>query len=339
LQVDKPNRKWWLFALGAVLIVAYAGYRIEQIVHMPLKSYNGDFKPLNEEETAIREQLRSDVKHLGTTIGERNLDRYAAALTATADFLESRLRGLGYNVTRHTYQVGGRDVANLEVIAPGTSKRDEVIVVGAHYDSVVGTPGANDNATGVAAVLELARLLKSSATLRSVRLVFFVNEEPPYFQTSQMGSLAYARALRQQNVRVKGMIAVETIGHYSDARGSQQYPAGMSLLYPDRGNFIAFVGNSESQALVRESIKAFRESTKFPSEGAAAPGDLPGVGWSDHWSFWQQDWPALMVTDTAPFRYSHYHRAADTPDKIDYDRTARVVVGLNHVVLALANKP
>jgi Zn-dependent M28 family amino/carboxypeptidase len=321
-----------------VSLLAYAAYRIEEIVRMPLKSYTGQLKPLGTEESAIREQLLKDVTHLATTIGERNLGRYSA-LNATTDYLEHRLRELGYDVARQTYEVSGREATNIEVTVAGGSKGNENLVVGAHYDSVLGTPGANDNGTGVAAVLELARILKSSRPQRTIRFVLFVNEEPPYFQTADMGSLVYARRLRQQNVTIKGMIAVETIGCYSDGHGSQHYPPGIGLLYPDTGNFIAFVGNTESRALVRDSIKAFRDNTEFPSEGAAAPGALEGVGWSDHWSFWEQGWPAIMVTDTAPFRYQHYHRISDTPDKIDFNRTARVVVGLKHVVLSLANKP
>ncbi len=327
----------YIIAFVALLFAAYCVYRVEEIVHMPLRSYSGAFDPLSAEESAVRDNLVKDVGHLATSIGERNMIRYHA-LTAAADFLESRFRGMGYNVARQTYQVDGREVANIEAIATN-SQAAEIVVVGAHYDSVVGTPGANDNATGVAAVLELARLLTSSPTKRPVTFVLFANEEPPYFQTPQMGSFVYARRLREQNVDLKGMIAIETIGYYSDAPESQKYPAGISALYPSTGNFIAFVGNSESQTLLRDSIRAFRKSTKFASEGAAPPGDLPGVGWSDHWSFWQQGWPAVMVTDTAPFRYAHYHLASDTPDKIDFDRTARVVLGLKQVVLTLANQP
>jgi hypothetical protein len=135
------------------------------------------------------------------------------------------------------------------------------------------------------------------------------------------------------------MISLEMLGFYSDAPGSQKYPALLSLFYPSRGNFIAFVGNSESRDLVRRSTRSFRESAKFPSEGVAAPASLPGVGWSDQWSFWQQGYPAIMITDTAVFRYPYYHTPFDTTDKIDFEKMARVVDGVRNVVGSLADEP
>jgi len=185
----------------------------------------------------------------------------------------------------------------------------------------------------------LARLLQGHNLRRTVRFVFFVNEEPPYFQTSDMGSLVYARQLRHDGVPVSAMISLETIGFYSDAPGTQKYPPVLGWFYPSRGDFIGFVGNADSRDLVRRSIRAFRESTSFPSEGLAAPADWPGVGWSDHWSFWQQQYPALMITDTALFRYPYYHTPSDTSDKVDFGRTARVVAGICRVVASLGNEP
>lgn len=221
---------------------------------------------------------------------------------------------------------------------PGPSLKGERIVIGAHYDTAIGTPGANDNATGVAALLELSRLSAHNQFERTLEFVFFTNEEPPSFQTGEMGSLVYARTLRKDNARVVAMISLETIGSYSDARNSQHYPAGFAALYPDTGNFIAFVGDTSSRKLVRCVVESFRRSAKFPSEGIAAPANLPGIGWSDHWSFWQQGYPALMVTDTAPFRYPYYHRALDTPNKLDFERMARVTAGLRLVLSELASR-
>jgi Zn-dependent M28 family amino/carboxypeptidase len=198
--------------------------------------------------------------------------------------------------------------------------------------------GANDNASGVAATLELARLLEGSRLRKTIRFVLFVNEEPPNFQTNRMGSLVYARELRSGGVPVTAMISLETIGFYSEAEGSQWYPAGLGYFYPSRGDFIGFVGNSDSRDLVRRSIRAFRASTNFPSEGLAGPADWPGVGWSDHWSFWQENVPAIMITDTAPFRYPYYHTPLDTSDKVDFARMARVVEGIQRVVESLANE-
>jgi Zn-dependent M28 family amino/carboxypeptidase len=213
-----------------------------------------------------------------------------------------------------------------------------VLVVGAHYDSAPDTPGANDNASGTAAVLELARLLRDlqGQTRKRIRLVFFVNEEPPYFRTAQMGSLHYARALRDRKERVTAMLSLETLGYYSDEPGSQNYPVPFGLMFPNKGNFVSFVGLLNSRPLVQETIKSFRAHTAFPSIGGTAPGIIPGIGWSDHWAFAEYGVQGVMITDTATFRYPHYHEPTDTPDKVDTEKLARVVKGVERVVRDLA---
>jgi hypothetical protein len=168
--------------------------------------------------------------------------------------------------------------------------------------------------------------------------VLYANEESPWFKTEGMGSLVHARSLRAEGREVAAMLSLETIGYYSDAPHSQRYPFPLSLLYPPTGNFIGFVGNVRSRALVRQAVGSFRSHTAFPAEGVAAPAFITGVDWSDHWSYWQQGWPALMVTDTAPFRYPHYHTPQDTPDKLDYERLARVVTGIARVVRELVSR-
>lgn len=172
---------------------------------------------------------------------------------------------------------------------------------------------------------------------RSIRWVAFVNEEPPYFQTSNMGSVVYARQLHKAKEDVVAAVSLETIGMYSDEDGSQHYPVGFSLLYPSKGNFIGFVGNIGSRRLVREAIRSFREGSALPPEGIAAPEWIAGIGWSDQWSFWQEGYPGVMVTDTAPFRNPNYHLQSDKPDTLDYDRMARVVQGLTKVIAKLGN--
>ena len=202
----------------------------------------------------------------------------------------------------------------------------EIVLVGAHYDSVFGAPGANDNGSGVAALLALARRFAGKQTHHTLRFVAFVNEEPPYFQTSQMGSFVYAGRCKARGDRIAAMISLETIGYFSDAPRSQTYPvAVLGAFYPKVGNFIGIVGDVRSRWLVRRAIAEFRKDGKIPTEGAALPAFIAGVGWSDQWSFWQHGYPGIMITDTAPFRYPHYHEATDTPDKLDYDRFALVV--------------
>jgi hypothetical protein len=298
-------------------------------------SYKGPFEPLSEHELAIRGQLKSHVVTLAGTIGERNMFRYQA-LTASANYISQTLQGMGYTVREQVFPVEGIEVRNLEAELQGTSHPEEIILVGAHYDSVLGSPGANDNATGVAALLVLARLAQQQRFARTLRFVAFVNEEPPYFQSAYMGSRVYASESARRGEQITAMLSLETIGYYSDEKGSQSYPFPLNFVYSSPGNFIGFVGNLASRRLVRRIVAAFREHARFPSEAVAAPSIIPGIGWSDHWSFWQEGYPGVMVTDTAPYRYEQYHTPRDTPEIIDYERTARVVEGLGHVVGDLA---
>jgi Zn-dependent M28 family amino/carboxypeptidase len=194
-------------------------------------------------------------------------------------------------------------------------------------------PGANDNGTGVAAVLEIARMLKGvPLKSRTLRLVLFVNEEPPYDRTPYMGSVRYAHMLKEHNVRVAGMMSLETLGCFSDEPGSQKYPAPFGLIFPSKANFIAFIAMPGSRSFLHDVVASFRRHTDFPTIGGTAPDQIDGIGWSDHWSFWQLGYPAVMVTDTALFRYRHYHKATDTPDKVDFKKLARITLGLEQTV-------
>jgi Zn-dependent M28 family amino/carboxypeptidase len=291
---------------------------------------------LSPQQSELAHRLAADVDYLSVSIGERSMSR-AGSLATSVEYLTEVLQKAGYAVAEREYTVGRHKVSNVEASLPGDNKSG-VVVLGAHYDSVAQTVGANDNASGVAAVLEIARLLRETHLRKTVRFVLFVNEEPPNFQTNNMGSLVYARQLSTEGLPVSAMISLETIGFYSDAEGSQKYPLGLGYFYPASGNFIGFVGNTDSRDLVRRCIRAFRASTSFPSEGLAAPADWPGVGWSDHWSFWQEKIPAIMITDTAPFRYPYYHTPLDTSDKVDFGRMARVVEGVLRVVESLAEE-
>ncbi len=273
---------------------------------------------------------------LGGDIGERNVWR-EGTLAATADYIEGALRAMGYEVASDPYTAHDVEVRNLEAVIEGGSLADDIVIIGAHYDTVRGTPGANDNGSGVAALLEIARQLRDRPVARSLRFVAFVNEEAPFFYTWDMGSHRYARRARERGDKVVAMLSLETIGYYDDRKGSQRYPNPVyGWFYPDTANFIGFVGNIASRRLVRQCLHVFRRSTEFPAHGVSAPGGMMGIHWSDHWSFWQEGYPAVMVTDTALFRYPHYHAATDTPDKIDYQRLARVVTGLARVTESLA---
>jgi len=291
--------------------------------------------PLTPAQEELRRRLAAHVAQLAGEIGERNLFCHRDLVRA-ASYIETELETLGFVVESQSFEVGGQAVRNLEIVLGGAEREGETFVVGGHYDSVLGSPGANDNATGAAALLEIARLLRSRELSRPVRIVAFVNEEPPFFQTADMGSYRYARRCSERGDRLSGMLCLETIGCYSSEPGSQAYPFPLGLTRPDTGDFIGFVANLGSRALLQRVARAFRRQASFPFEAAAAPGWLTGVGWSDHWAFWQFGYRAVMATDTAPFRYPHYHTAADTLDKIDYGSLARVVAGLAGVVEELA---
>ena len=274
------------------------------------------------------EQLRAHVTKLAGEIGERNTE-LPAKLHAAADYIEQIWRSQGYRVCRQRYTAGGVECCNLEVQINGMDEPGPVILVGAHYDSVAGSPGANDNASGVAAMLEMSRVFAKLSSKRAVRFVAFVNEEPPYFETELQGSAVYARAARQRGDDIRTMISLETMGCFSDAPGSQRFPVPLfKLIYPTRGNYIAFVSNFGSRGVMHEGVRAFRAHTDFPVECCATFANIPGVGWSDHAPFWREGYRAFMVTDTAPFRYPHYHTEQDTPDKINYESLGRVTQGL-----------
>jgi Zn-dependent M28 family amino/carboxypeptidase len=307
------------------------------MIRMPLKSFSGPLPDLTRQQTNLSDELRRHVEKLAGEIGERNVQR-PQQLRAAVDYIENAFTNIGYKVTRQSYQAGGQTCFNLEAEKTGKARRNEIVVVGAHYDSVTGSPGANDNASGIAAVLSLARAWSERDSDRTIRFVAFVNEEPPFFQTEQMGSLVYARHCRHRGDQIVAMFSPETMGCYSTAKGSQKYPFPVGICYPSQGDFIAFVGNTANRGLIRRCVKTFRERASFPSEGAALPGMLRGIGWSDHWAFWQAGYPGLMVTDTAPFRYPYYHTPEDTPDKLDYGRLARVVDGLGNVLEELVEK-
>jgi hypothetical protein len=336
---QRHRRRWRLILLGLAIVLLLVMFALFvcwwTMIFMPGESYRGKLALLDETQRTLRDELQSDVEHLAMHIGERNLGRYPA-LCEAANYIEQQLAAAGYRVERQTFQVRGLDCHNIEAELRGTTKPDEIVVIGAHYDSVVGTPGANDNGSGTAAMLALARALAGTKTERTLRFVAFVNEEPPYFQTPDMGSWVYARRCRQRDEKLTAVLSLETIGYYTDQPHSQQYPPPFASFYPSEGNFIAVVGNVASRELVTQIVDAFRRHAQFPSEGGAVPGDIEGIGWSDHWSFWQEGYSAAMITDTAPFRYPYYHHPQDTPDKLNFDHMSRVVDGLEAVIGELA---
>lgn len=319
--------RWrWLVLLIAFVTAGGLWY----MLRIPGRSHQGPLPPLTERQRAVADALAAHVHALADGIGERS-GRSPRSLARAAEYIRAELEKSGYAPQSQLFTVGQQPVENIESELRGREMPEEILLLGAHYDTVPGCPGANDNASGVAALLEIARSLRATPRRRSVRFVAFVNEEPPFFQGSAMGSLQYASRSRERGERILGMLSLETIGWYSSEPGSQQYPPPLAAFYPSQGDFIAFVSNLRSARLLRRVVGSFRQHARFPSQAGALPEALPGVGWSDHWSFWQYGYPAVMVTDTAPFRYPHYHMPDDTPDKLDYPSLARVVEGLTAV--------
>lgn len=287
-------------------------------------------------DSVLSRHLQDHVEFLAG-LGERSVRR-PAVLASAADYIAGQWTTQGYTVTDQCYRALQVECRNLEIGIRGHSRPDEIILAGAHYDTVKGSPGADDNASGIAGVLELGRLLRHAEPARTIRLVAFVNEEPPFFFFGEMGSKVYARAARRRGDDIRIMMSLEMLGYYSDEPGSQGYPPLMRYFYPDKGNFIGFVSNLRSRRELRRTVAAFREHSDFPVETLVSPAFVPGVAWSDQLSFWREQYPALMVTDTAFHRNPYYHTPDDTPEKLDYGRMAQVVSGLSGALLTLANQ-
>lgn len=281
-----------------------------------------------ERQRKLQAALREDLDVLAGEVGERNVSHRYEQLVAAGEFIEGRLAAAGYATRRREIEVAGKLVWNVEAERTGSTHPEEILLVGAHYDTVPGSPGANDNGTAVVANLALARAFAQLHPERTIRFVFFVNEESPYYMTPAMGSLRCAEDCREKGETLIGMVSLETIGDYSDVPGSQRYPMKwFGYLYPRMGNFVAVVGNVASRRLVRRVVGGLRGAS-FPAEGIAAPRWLKDIFRSDHAAFWHCGYEALMITDTANFRYEHYHTPHDTVDKIDFEMLARLVSAL-----------
>lgn len=325
-------KKTWCILCLTILVLS-AGVFIILGTQMPGEGRLSALPPLTAEQRAMSQRLGAHVDKLAGEIGARH-GAAPAAYAAAGDYIAAALRRAGL---RPYFEPFGERGQYRNVVADIAGAGGEIIVVGAHYDTVPETPGADDNASGVAVMLELARLLKSESLTHGLRLVAFANEEPPHFLTQDMGSLYHARRSAQRGDRIRLMISLEMLGYYSSEPGSQDYPAPFSYFYPDRADFVAFVGNFRSRAALKEAIGLFRGARQFPSEGLAAPLLLaPDVGRSDQSAFWLQGVSAFMVTDTADHRNHAYHNAADVPASLDYAAMARVTTGLAAMLTGLA---
>ena len=324
-------------AIAVVVVALVVGILfIFYAVGMPGESVDANLPELTPELSGMSERLQQHVYHLSVNIGERSAG-LPTKLNETADYIQKEFESYGYIPTNRVF--GEDNFRNIEVDLYGRDKIDEILVIGAHYDTRWLTPGADDNASGIAGLLEIARSISGKRFPRTIRFIAFANEEVPSYRREEMGSMASAKRSYSRTEIIAGMISLEMIGYYSDEPGTQRYPRIFRRFYPEEGNFIAFISNLSSRDFQLRAISYFRELEIFPSEGIALPEWTErNIRRSDHASYWYYDYPAIMVTDTANYRNRNYHRSSDRYDTLDYDSMARVVEGLAVVVERLASE-
>ena len=335
----EQKQKYLLICAVIVIGTIVAFYLRMRLYDMPGTSYSGALLPMTGEEVVTRNHLSGHVDALAKEIGPRNIAR-AGSLDKAADYIVKILTSYGYKPNELPFQFGGvLKMKNIEVVIPGKDPGQGAIIVGAHYDSFSDSPGANDNASGVGCLLEMARLLKNQPHQHPIRLVFFTNGEPPYFKSTEMGSYHYAMMCKEENIKVTAMISIDEIGFLPDVIATQHFQSPLSGIYPQMGNFIMAIGNQQSIDLVREFVGDFRKLEKYPFEGLAAQDPFTnGMENSDHYYFWKLGYPAIWITDTIFYRYGDYHKPTDVGARVDVDKVSRVVTGITEVVEDLANK-
>lgn len=316
-----------------LIIIALTAFIIFKVStfgwHFSGKSFMSPVKENNR----LAGTLKSHVYKLAQEIGERSIFKYEK-LDEAARYIAEQFSSFGYNVEFQNYTVLNKTVKNIIASKAGIERPGEIVIVGAHYDSCF-NPGADDNASAVAGLIEMARSMSDKQANRSVRFIAFVNEEPPFFKTEDMGSRVYTREIKAKAENIKAVLILEMIGYYSDRPHSQRYPPVYGLFYPNKANFICVVGDFRSRWLVKKVVSSFKNQSQFPIESMVAFGFIPGVDFSDHWAFWKEGYPAVMITDTGFYRNPHYHASSDTYEKLDYESMSEVIRGLSAVLIEL----
>ncbi|MDX1519285.1 MAG: M28 family peptidase [Gammaproteobacteria bacterium] len=318
----------------AVILVGFAFY----MMSMPGELLRKPLPALDPAEKELATRLRSHVWQLAEEIGERHYQA-PTALAQAAEYIEESFARAGLTPVIEEFGQDNQTFRNIFVEFQGRNPDRDILVIGAHYDTVWLSPGADDNASGVAVLLETARLLQERFLDNSVRLVAFVNEESPFFNTDLMGSLVHARNAAIRGETISGMISLEMLGYFSGEPGSQHYPFPLKYFYPATGTFVAFVGNLDSRRFLRNGVGLFRESGRFPATGIAVPQRLvPDIRRSDHFAFWAQGIDAFMITDTANFRNPYYHTGGDLAKTLDYEAMARITLAITDMIEGLARQ-
>jgi Zn-dependent M28 family amino/carboxypeptidase len=291
---------------------------------------------MNPSSEQIAANLRQHVDRLAGLIGPRTLAK-PKTIQATIGYIEGQWNDMGYSVQRETFDALGDEATNLIVEQSGNKRADEIVLLGAHYDTVASTPGADDNASAVAVLLEVSRLLQKHQGKRTVRFVSFACEEAPYFNLNAMGSQHHARHSCSRGDRIIGMLCLEMVGYYRDEKDSQSVPPliprWLRCFFPRKGNFLAAVGNMPSWKLCWQFRRGFKRGTKkMPLFSICLPEKINEIRLSDNSSFWDQNYPALMLTDTSFLRNPNYHLETDTPETLDYGRMTEVTLGVTGAV-------
>ena len=276
----------------------------------------------------LQRDLHADVSFLADTIGPRNPVHYQSLVRA-AQWIRARWESQGYAVREQTFPVDGKQVANLEIEIPGRQRPSEIVLVSAQYDTWTDSPGANNNASGMAVLLQLSALLRDYHPDRTLRLVAFTTQEPPYDNTESQGSIRYARRSREAGENIWVMMSMDAIGIYKHEPGSQHLPFPFSLFYPSRGDFLGFIGDLPSRSRVVEATRGFRKGSAFPIAAGSVPRWVKGASWSDHGSFWRFGYRGIQITDTGASRASSHTTREDTIDKIDFAALARITLGMD----------
>lgn len=304
---------------------------------MPGESPPTSTNPLTPEESEVSENLKTGCEELAHLIGQRNTVRMQG-LDRTREFIARRLGRSSLRPKETAFTSRGEYSVNIEVEIEGTTAKDQILVVGAHYDTASYSPGADDNASGVAMLLEIARLVGARPHDRTIQLVFFDRGSGRFAGTDDTGSFAWAAEAKRQNKKIAAMISIDSIGMYFEEAGTQSGPFPLSLCYPDQGNFVLFASDFGSRQLVQACVENFRTQGGFPCEGLTLPGFIPWLSHSDHHPFGQNDWPSLVVTDTGPNRNSEHGQMTDTFDRLNYDRMALVTVRLSKLIERLSQR-
>jgi len=320
----------WLIILALIVLFII----IAKTSTFGWRFWSKSFTDTEKENTQLMERLKQHVYTLAHQIGNRNVFKYEA-LEEAAKYISKEFESFGYKVEFQDYSVYGKKTSNIIATKKGGEKSEEIIIIGAHYDTRY-SPGADDNASGVATLLELARSFSTKNTNRTVKFIAFVNEERPFFKTKDMGSYVYARQAHENKENIKAVIALDSIGYYRNEPNSQRYPPFFGIFYPNKGNFICVAGNFSSKWLIKKIVSIFKKKKYFPIESFIGPSSVPGVDYSDHWSFWQEGYlSAVVISDTAFYRNPHHHADSDTYQTLDYKSLARVCEGLEEVLTDL----